>query len=112
VFLAAAACAFLMACGGSEEIVIDACAEVQDQTYYSIEQYECGQTPDGVAMCNWTISFADGEFNWAFSDIASTGSYSCDGAVLTAMSTGTEYLGFLDETGILTFNEIEYQAGE
>ena len=109
--LAAVACAFLMACGGSEPTV-DACLEIEGQTYYSVEQYECGQGPGGTEMCNWTISFSSSNFDWSFSDIVSSGTYACEGADITAMTTGNEFFGTLSVDGILTFNEIDYQLGQ
>ena len=106
---------FFAACGGTDDAnVFDACQEIEGRTYLSVEQYECGLGPDGPELCTWSISFANGEYDWAYSDIGATGSYTCDGAVITGMSSATQFDGFLDqETGILTWNSIDYQpAGD
>ena len=111
--LAAVACALVLtACGGSKDgPVADACAEIEGQTYLSLEQYECGLGPGGAELCNWTLSFAGGNFDWSFSDINAAGTYTCDGPMVIGSTTdGTEYDGYVDaETGYLTWNQIDYQ---
>lgn len=113
VFLAVVACAlFVTACGGSEEgPIADACAEIEGQTYLSVEQFECGQDPGNPELCNWSLTFADGNFDWRFSDILSNGTYTCDGPMVFGNpSDSNEIPGYLDaETGILTWNQIDYQ---
>lgn len=112
--LAVVTCALISAaCGGSDTgPMVDACAEVEGQTYASVEQYECGLGPDGTEQCNWTLYFSQGAYEWSFSDIVAVGDYTCDGPVILGTSGGTDFDGYLDgETGILTWNQIEYQLG-
>ncbi len=110
ILLIACSCLLITACGGSDVQDIDACLEVEGATYYSVDQYECGLGENGVEMCNWEISFSNGTFDWFYSDIGAQGTYTCDGPNITGMGTAIEFLGYIDgETGILTWNNIEYQ---
>ena len=114
-FIAVAACAlFATACGDSEDPIVDACAEIEDQTYLSIAEYECGLGPNGVEMCNWNLYFAGGEFDWSFSDIAASGTYTCDGATILGITGGNEELdGFIDaETGGADLESSRVSAAE
>lgn len=114
--LAVVTCAlFSTACGGSEEgPIADACAEIEEQWFSSIDVYECGLGPDGgTEQCNWTLYFAQGEYEWSFSDIVSMGSYTCDGAAIVGTSAGTNFDGYLDaQTGVLTWNQVAYELSE
>lgn len=103
-------CALLSACGSDDTEVIDACVEVEGNTYYSVDQYECGPGENGVEMCNWQISFSRGTYNWSYSDIGDIGGYTCEGPNITSTGSSIEFVGHIDgETGMLTWNSIEYQ---
>lgn len=96
------------ACGSGDGL--DACQEVDGQTYLSIEQHECGQGPNGPVMCNWSIRFSAGAFDWSYSDIGTSGTYTCDGAQISGIAAGSTFAGALDsETRVLTWNGIDYQ---
>jgi len=56
--------------------------------------------------CNWTIDFAAGQYDFAYSDVIEMGAYTCDGATID----GGNYTGVLDlGTGILTWDGVEYE---
>lgn len=56
--------------------------------YETREDRECGNTPDGVAMCKWKLTFTpEGTFSWRFSDIFQSGQYFChDSTIYLDMS--------------------------
>ncbi len=87
----------------------DACDAVEGAVYYSVDELECGLAPDGPVLCNWSIQFAGGEFNWQYSDVGQSGTYTCDGFSLTGTSGGAVYSGQIDpETWALTWDGISY----
>jgi hypothetical protein len=49
---------------------------------------ECGRGPDGGFFCRWRISFTENGFNWQFSDVAATGTYTCNGSTITGQLPG------------------------
>jgi len=80
--------------------------------YVSIDKLECGLSADtgGEALCNWTLSFIDGEFSWGHSDVLETGPYTCEGDTVTGTADGATYTGTWDEaTGTLTWEGVAYQ---
>jgi hypothetical protein len=87
-----------------------ACGSIVSRSFRSIEEYECGQTPEGVALCHWQITFdsdGDGTFLWMYSDVGQGGVYQCaDGTV----TTDTEIGGTYDAaTSVLTWDGIAYE---
>jgi hypothetical protein len=80
-----------------------ACTLLENVEFKSVNQGECGLTPDGVAMCTWHIRFEsyDGStrsrFTWAHSDVGESGLVTCDGNTLVAEGAGaTPYTGTFD----------------
>lgn len=66
-----------------------ACFELEGRTFASVDELECGLTPDGVARCHWSVTFTardtqSTDFLWSYSDVGEAGSVSCLGDVLTA----------------------------
>lgn len=119
ISIALSAATFMPGCGsGQPNVSTDsqasdpACAAVSGRTYESIEQYECGLSPDGPVLCSWTISFTDDMFQWRYSDVGESGTYSCSEGVITAMATADRrYRGELDSSGeLLTWEGVAYQA--
>lgn len=60
-----------------------ACTALEGRSFSSVEQAECGITPDGVALCNWQISFLPNDadstrFEWGHSDVGESGIVTCD----------------------------------
>ncbi|MBL9014536.1 MAG: hypothetical protein JNL83_10190 [Myxococcales bacterium] len=80
-----------------------ACTMLEGVEFKSVNQGECGLTPDGVAMCTWHIRFEsyDGStrsrFTWSHSDVGESGFVTCDGTTLVAEGAGaTPYSGTFD----------------
>ncbi len=93
----------------------DACTLIAGRTFVSVNQMECGLGANGVVTrCNWRVSFTDGMYSWAYSDVIEAGSYSCDGATITtarSVASTTPLLGWLDyQTGQLTWDGATYVA--
>src|SRR3989344_5749442 len=71
--------------GNSNSSEDDACEEISDETFRSIEQYENGlgayenNSSTFLMMGHWRISFKNGEFSWQVSDTVQVGNYVCDG---------------------------------
>jgi len=105
------------ACGGEVSLCMpdsfDAvCASIIGRHFESLEQLECGQTPDGVALCNWSIDFAeDGTFAWNYSDIGQSGTYTCEGGILEARIGADAVENSFDlESATLTWDGVEYEG--
>lgn len=91
----------------------DACTLIAGRTFTSVNQMDCGLGANGVVTrCNWRVSFGDGTYSWAYSDVMETGAYSCDGATITTTRNATStapLLGWLDfQTGRLTWDGATY----
>lgn len=103
------------ACTGSawlclDEVPKDACEEIVGRTFTSIEQLECGITPDGVVLCNWSVDFrVDGEFIWMYSDIGEAGTYTCENGIITLTSGQDVAQSYDPVTGVLTWDDVDYQ---
>jgi len=74
-----------------------ACVALEGRTFESINELECGLTPDGVARCHWQISFGirdntASEFAWSYSDVGETGRVECHGQSVASPS----YVGSFD----------------
>jgi hypothetical protein len=92
-----------------------ACASIAGKTFVSLNTMECGLTPTGVAMCNWSITFAtDGTFSWRHSDVGESGTYTCSGATITGNNgISTPRTGMLDpQTNLLTWEGAQYAASQ
>lgn len=76
----------------------DACDLVLGQSYSSQEELECGITPNGVVLCNWTIGFDGSMYTWSFSDVGDSGDYTCAGLDLLSVPEGN-VLGTVSPTG-------------
>lgn len=82
------------------------CAFAEPASFNSVEQLECGISPDGVSYCNWNVSFDNGEFQYRLSDYILIGTYTCDGNTVTAVDNGNNsYTGTYDpSTGQLDWD--------
>jgi hypothetical protein len=76
----------------------DACELVLGQSYSSQEQLECGQGPNGVVLCNWTIGFDGSFYNWSYSDVGESDDYSCSGLDILSVPEG-QVLGTVSPAG-------------
>ena len=118
--LALALAALLPACssddpsaqGGSE----GACVNLEGKTFRSLDELECGLSPDGVAKCKWSITFkaksaTESSFDWSKSDYGEYGPCHCEANTVTGTSEGFKmtYTGTYDEaSGGLTWDGVKY----
>jgi hypothetical protein len=67
-----------------------ACVALEGRRFTSVNDLECGRTPDGVARCKWLVAFSTSdpiasEFSWTYSDVGEVGRASChDDRTITA----------------------------
>lgn len=92
-----------------------ACTAFEARRFASVEQHECGRTPDGVALCNWELEFEPldaqrSRFRWQHSDVSEGGSVRCTGRQLSSDGFGPVYTGAYDPaTRRLTWDGLPYQ---
>ena len=91
------------------ETEIADCFFSEPATFLSVEELECGQSPDGIALCHWRITFDNGMFDWFYSDVVEMGSYTCEGSNITSSGNGAIYTGSFSND-ILIWDGIEYKA--
>ena len=84
------------------------CSELVGQQYSSVEELECGNTPEGPAYCHWTLSFEEATYQWMRSDAALAGSYDCEGGMITAEAGAASFTGELHADGSLTWDGEQY----
>ncbi len=58
---------------------IDAEKTINGAMFRSVKKWENGLSPNGPVLGYWTIKFNNKMYTWAYSDVQSTGSYSCKG---------------------------------
>lgn len=88
---------------------ITACSELVQRSFESVEERECGITPDGVSSCHWSVSFTANEYVWRHSDVGETGPYDCEDGRVSA----GELVGEFDaEAGRLVWDGVEYRVVE
>ncbi|MBA3392008.1 MAG: hypothetical protein H0T89_05155 [Deltaproteobacteria bacterium] len=83
------------ACGGmSDPSTVEqqegACIALEGRRFQSVNELECGRTPDGVALCRWTLTVtsrddASSSFQWSYSDVGESGQLECHGATVTSV---------------------------
>ncbi len=90
------------------------CAAIDDGTYVTVDvQNDCGLTAPGTATgeCRWRITFKNGTYQWQYSDISQSGSYSCEAntvsepASLINRKSGT----FSNDGSVLTWDNVVYK---
>lgn len=67
-----------------------ACVALEDRRFESVNELECGLTPDGPAQCRWSLTFAIKDdasttFQWNYSDVGEAGTIECHGARITSL---------------------------
>lgn len=88
------------------------CDAIVGTMFSSVEQYECGITKDGVEMCNWSIDFQEsGDYLWSYSDVGEGGTYACKDGAIALDNNPSLQISFDPDTGVLTWDGIEYVAG-
>jgi hypothetical protein len=80
-----------------------ACIALEGRTFASLQELECGRTPDGVAQCHWQLVFATrdttaSEFAWSYSDVSEGGRVECLGQRITAFSASRILSGTFDSS--------------
>ena len=113
-----AGCADDSPAGQDDPAVIDsqngACTALEGRSFSSVEQHECGLTPNGPAMCNWQITFSAQDpqrtlFMWSHSDVGESGSVRCTGRQLSTDGIGRVYTGAYDPANqTLTWDGLPY----
>jgi len=95
------------------------CEAVDGATFKSIEKHDAGQGAGTAARAHWTISFEDGGYQYSYSDVVESGSYSCtveDDAASLEGSHGesdSTYSGTYDpEAGVLEWDGVRYRPVE
>ena len=68
-----------------------ACIALEDRRFESVNELECGLTPNGVAQCKWSLVFgvrddATSAFQWQYSDVAESGHIECYGATINSVT--------------------------
>lgn len=73
---------------------VTGCKGLDDGTFTSVNEYEVGETPHGVAMGNWKVSFERDAVKYRYSDISSSGTFNCDpkeGEITSSLLNGKAY---------------------
>jgi hypothetical protein len=89
---------------------VDACIQINRQRYASRQQVVCGPPHDDGTepLCHNGLYFADGEYEWQYTDMLISGSYTCEGLQIRAV-TPEPKSGHLDpRTGHILWDGVEY----
>lgn len=68
-----------------------ACIALEGRRFESVNELECGLTPNGVATCKWRLQFMprddeSSQFQWSYSDVGEAGHIECDGGAITSIN--------------------------
>jgi len=100
----------------NENSSTDACEALEGKSFRSVELLNCGLGPPDAPepLCHWPISFAEGQFEWMYTDIAESGTYTCQGLEVLGLGAGDrDLVGSYDsQTGILTWDGVQYEEEE
>jgi hypothetical protein len=71
------------------------CADLENKTFASLTQGECGLGPDGPAPCTWHLMFSPSDasttaYDWQHSDYGQSGLITCDGGDVTEVTGGSD----------------------
>jgi hypothetical protein len=89
------------------------CPQLEQRTFASVNQLECGLGPTGVQACPWHLAFdANDYYSWQYSDVESGGMVTCSGAAITvAAGNGPAIAAAYDDaTDQLTWDGQVYVA--
>ena len=92
--------ALLVACTGgmqdpsTVEQQDGACVALEGRRFETVNELECGLSPNGVSTCKWQLSFGtrdeqSSEFQWTSSysgDVGEAGQIECDGGTISSIS--------------------------
>lgn len=92
---------------------VDDCNLISNSSFRSINQYEIGLGPNGPAMGYWGITFRENKFEWGYSDVSESGTYTCKNNVLYAQAYNRSITAHYDGSKkILTWDGVEYKKAE
>ncbi len=92
-----------------------ACIALEGRTFTSVDELECGRSPDGTGRCHWLITFAirdnrASDFAWSYSDVAESGKVECHGETLAGIASRSYTGAFDPATQTLTWAGAQYLA--
>jgi hypothetical protein len=97
---------------------IDPCPLVEQRSFHSVMDLECGLGPNGPLTCRWAIAFdaglpsdASAGYSWSYSDVGEMGRVRCNGTALTSdpsTSSGAIRTGSIDANGVLVWDGQTY----
>jgi hypothetical protein len=93
-----------------------ACVALEGRTFASVDELDCGLTPDGAGRCRWQVSFEvesarASQFTWLHVDVGETGQVTCDGGALAATINNRRLRGTFDpKTLRLTWAGVSCEA--
>ena len=92
-----------------------ACSALEGRRFESVNDLECGLTPNGPAQCKWVLSFAirddaSSTFAWSYSDAGEQGPIECHGATINSLSPRTINASFDPATQKLIWEGQTYTA--
>jgi hypothetical protein len=95
--------------GDSGDPAVSDCTLLARTSWRSVEELECGLTPEGVALCNWSVNFTESDWTWHHSDVAEAGSWSCESGEITGeRGMGSPVSGTLHDAEHLTWDGVAY----
>ena len=103
--LAVAACTSNLHEPPLAETAQGACVALEGRTFTSLEELECGRTPEGIATCRWQLTFDIGtaavsQFAWTYSDVSEAGQVTCVDNTITATASGRTIRGTFDPASL------------
>jgi hypothetical protein len=92
-----------------------ACEALEGRTFSSVNELECGLTPDGISRCHWQLVFATrdtlaSEFAWSYSDLTENGRAECHGQAITATASRKVTASFDAATQMLVWDGEVYSS--
>ena len=68
-----------------------ACIALEGRRFESVNDLECGLTPNGVATCKWRLQFMSRDdessvFQWSYSDVGEAGHIECNGDLINSVT--------------------------
>lgn len=89
-----------------------ACTVLENRSFNSVEQGECGLGPEGPVACNWQITFlpfdaSKTRYEWGHSDVAESGFVTCDGDAIRS-DEATLYEGHFSTGLDLIWDDVAY----
>lgn len=73
----------------------DLCTAIAGRTFVSDQDGECGKSPNGVAMCRWSVRFDGSTVAWQHSDFEEYGALTCNAnGVAATFESGTKTIVF------------------